>query len=72
MLTLDHIRDIQIYQNRDGYRFSVDALLLYSFVNLTRIKRIADLGAGSGIIGILLARRYPSAAVALVELQKSL
>ena len=32
-LTLDTIRDIKLYQNKKGYRFSVDALLLYSFVN---------------------------------------
>src|SRR3989338_1480552 len=58
-LTLDTIRDVKLYQNKKGYRFSVDALLLYSFVHLRRTGRIADLGAGSGIIGILLARKYP-------------
>lgn len=72
MLTLDSIRDIQIYQNKNGYRFSVDALLLFSFINLPRVKKIADLGAGSGIIGILLAKKYPHAEVTLIELQKSL
>lgn len=72
MLTLDSIRDIQIYQNKNGYRFSIDALLLFSFVNLPRAKNIVDLGAGSGIIGILLAKKYPDAEVVLVELQKSL
>lgn len=72
MLTLDSIRDIQIYQNKNGYRFSVDALLLFSFINLPRVKKIADLGAGSGIIGILLAKKYPHAEVALIELQRSL
>jgi tRNA1Val (adenine37-N6)-methyltransferase len=72
MLTLDSIRDIQIYQNKNGYRFSVDALLLFSFINLPRVKKIADLGAGSGIIGILLAKKYPLAEVTLIELQKSL
>lgn len=72
MLTLDSIRDIQIYQNKKGYRFSVDALLLFSFINLPRVKKIADLGAGSGIIGILLAKKYPNAEIALIELQKSL
>ena len=71
-LTLDTIRDIELYQNKKGYRFSVDALLLYSFVNLRRAYRIADLGAGSGIIGILLAKRYPEAEITLIELQKSL
>lgn len=71
-LTLDSIRDIKAYQNRKGYRFSVDALLLYSFVNLQRAGKIADLGAGSGIIGLLLAKRYPASEVTLVEVQDSL
>lgn len=70
--TLDSIRDIRLYQSRNGYRFSVDALLLYSFVNVPRTKRIADLGAGSGIVGLLLARKYPDAQVSLFELQERL
>ncbi len=70
--TLDGIRDIKIYQNRDGYRFSVDAVLLYSFADMRYARHIADLGTGSGIIGLLLARKYPKANVTLVELQESL
>ncbi len=71
-LTLDAIRDIRLYQNKKGYRFSVDALLLYSFVNLRRAERIADLGAGSGIVGLLLAKKYHDAKITLIELQESL
>jgi tRNA1Val (adenine37-N6)-methyltransferase len=71
-ITLDSIRDISLYQPRNGYRFSVDALLLYSFVNLPRAERVADFGAGSGIIGLLLARKYPNASVTLLELQEGL
>src|SRR5574340_109473 len=70
--TLDGIRDIKIYQNKKGYRFSVDALLLYSFVNVRHAYNIADLGTGSGIIGLLLGRKYSEAKVLLVELQESL
>jgi tRNA1Val (adenine37-N6)-methyltransferase len=70
--SLDGLRDIKVYQNMEGYRFSVDALLLYSFVNLKHAKEIADLGAGSGVIGLLLARKYAMARVLLVELQESL
>jgi len=70
--TLDGIRDIKIYQNKDGYRFSVDAVLLYSFADMRYARHIADLGTGSGIIGLLLARKYPKARVTLVELQESL
>ncbi len=70
--TLDGIRDVKLYQRKEGYRFSVDALLLYSFVNVRYVKDAVDLGAGSGVIGLLLARRYAGARVLLVELQQSL
>ena len=70
--TLDGIRDIKVYQNKQGYRFSVDAVLLSSFANMRYARKIADLGTGSGIIGLLLARKYPGADVTLVELQESL
>jgi tRNA1Val (adenine37-N6)-methyltransferase len=70
--SLDGLRDVRVYQNIEGYRFSVDALLLYSFVNVKYAKEIADLGAGSGIIGLLLAKKYTTATVLLVELQESL
>jgi len=70
--SLDGMRDIKIFQNTQGYRFSVDALLLYSFVSMKYAREIADLGAGSGIIGLLLARKYAEARVLLVELQESL
>jgi len=71
-ITLDTIRDIRLYQSRGGYRFSVDSLLLYDFVNLKRVNSIADLGAGSGIVGILLAKKYPDSHITLFELQDSL
>ena len=72
MLTLDTILDIQLYQHKNGYRFSADAVLLSSFVSVPRLYKIADFGAGSGIIGIILARKYPSAEITLIELQESL
>jgi tRNA1Val (adenine37-N6)-methyltransferase len=71
-VTLDSIRDIQLYQPAKGYRFSVDALLLFEFVNLKTVRNIADFGAGSGIVGILLAKKYPHSQATLFELQESL
>jgi tRNA1Val (adenine37-N6)-methyltransferase len=70
--TLDSIRDIQLYQSKTGYRFSVDALLLFDFVDLKVVRTIADLGAGSGIVGILLAKKYHYARVVLYEIQPGL
>lgn len=70
--TLDSIRDIKIIQKKRGYRFSVDALLLFSFVGISHCLKIADFGAGSGIISILLAKKYPEAKVYAIELQEGL
>lgn len=72
LTTLDGIRDIRLYQPKSGYRFSVDSLLLFDFVSLKRVRTICDLGAGSGVVGLLLAKKYPSAKVTMVELQDSL
>ena len=72
MVTLDFLRDIKVQQNRKGYRFSVDALLLSSFSERPSAKNIADFGAGSGIIGLLLAKKCPGARVVLIELQEGL
>jgi len=71
-VTLDSIRDIQLYQSKTGYRFSVDALLLFDFVHLKIVRKIADLGAGSGIVGILLAKKYHHATAVLYEIQPGL
>jgi tRNA1Val (adenine37-N6)-methyltransferase len=70
--TLDTILDLRFHQHLDGYRFSMDAVLLADFVRARTVRNMADLGAGSGVVGILLARRYPKAEVTLVELQKGL
>ncbi len=70
--TLDTIKDIHIRQHRDGYRFSMDAVLLASFVDMKVIKHAADFGAGSGVVGLLLARRYRDVNMTLIELQKGL
>lgn len=72
MTTLDFLRDIKVHQHKNGYRFSVDALLLASFAQFQVVRKIADFGAGSGVIGLLLARKYPAAKVVLVELQEKL
>ncbi len=70
--TLDTIRDIKILQSSRGYRFTIDSLLLVDFINLKYPKLIADFGAGSGIIGIMLAKRFPKARICLTEVQHAL
>jgi tRNA1Val (adenine37-N6)-methyltransferase len=68
-LTLDDIQllDLQLYQPRHGYRYSLDPFLLASFCSALKAESIIDLGAGCGIISLLLARINPVASVVAVE-----
>jgi tRNA1Val (adenine37-N6)-methyltransferase len=72
-MTLDSICGIRLYQRKRGYRFSLDSVLLAGFTRITKgRRRVADLGAGSGVLGLVLAVRHPWIRVVMVELQESL
>jgi tRNA1Val (adenine37-N6)-methyltransferase len=67
--------ELMLRQPRDGYRFNVDAVVLACFARQTAVappRRVVDLGAGCGVIGLLLARSWPAASVLLVEIQPEL
>lgn len=52
----------------EGYKIGTDAVLLGSWAGSDpNIKRILDLGSGTGVIGFLLAQRFPKAQVHLLE-----
>jgi tRNA1Val (adenine37-N6)-methyltransferase len=70
--TLDEMRGVRVIQKRKGYRFSIDSILLADFADLTGVETAVDLGTGSGIIPILLARRSEELKLVGVELQEGL
>lgn len=62
---------LTLKQPQKGYRFNLDAILLADFVNCDQKSwEVADFCAGVGIIGLLLAKKYPRLKVTLVELQE--
>ncbi len=63
---------IRVFQPRNGYRFSLDALLLASHVCPGPRETILDLGTGVGIIPLILAHRYPKNRIFGIELQPEL
>jgi len=70
MLTQDDLKlfDLQLFQPRHGYRYSLDPFLLTRFCGQPPSgSRIIDLGAGCGIISLVLARINPTASVVAVE-----
>ena len=62
--------DVKIVQDTDGFKFSLDSVLLANFITLNRsIKNVMDIGCGNGIISILLSMRT-KAKIMGVEIQK--
>ena len=63
---------IKVKQNRDGYRFSIDAVLLAYQAAPRSGDKVIDLGAGCGIISLIMAYRRPDITVTAVEVQEEL
>ncbi|MCF8054740.1 MAG: methyltransferase [Deltaproteobacteria bacterium] len=72
--TLDGIGSgaIRIIQKKNGYRFSLDAILLASFVTVDGRVRVLDIGTGSGVILLILLSRKATLAGVGVEIQPQL
>ncbi len=64
---------LRLWQPVKGYRFSVDALLLADFMQIRKKNgRLLELGAGCGVISLILAKRHFEITVLCVELQELL
>jgi tRNA1Val (adenine37-N6)-methyltransferase len=72
--TLDDLRlgGLKIIQHKDGYRFSLDPVLLCAFARVGAGETVVDLGSGSGVIPLLLARRSEAARIIGVERQAAM
>jgi tRNA1Val (adenine37-N6)-methyltransferase len=71
---LDELFDgrIRVIQKKTGYRFSLDAVLLAHFAARIPAASIIDLGTGSGIVPLILARKQANTTIVGVELQPGL
>ena len=61
----------KVLQKTQGFRFSIDAVLLAHFItpNPDKPQRLLDLGTGSGVMPLLLAARYDKLQIDGIELQ---
>ena len=69
--TLDELKKygLKIIQPRHGYRFSLDPLLLCDFAAINDGDKAVDLGAGCGIIPLILSRKAAGSQLVGVESQ---
>jgi tRNA1Val (adenine37-N6)-methyltransferase len=72
--TLDRlpIGDLQILQAENGYRYSLDPVVLARFVKKAKKDRVIDLGTGCGILPLLLARLSDARDFIGIEIQRDL
>jgi len=72
--TRDTILDgrITLLQPRHGYRFSVEAILLGRFARASARERVLELGAGCGVVAIMIAALYRPREVVAIEIQPPL
>jgi len=68
----DRIGPIKLIQSSTGVKASVDGLLLARFLKPSPEWRVADLGCGNGLVGLLLAKENPYCHLLGVEVQSEL
>jgi len=63
---------LKLYQYTNGYRFSIDTILLASFARERLSGTVADLGTGSGVLPLLLACSQKISTLMGLEIQPEL
>ena len=63
---------VTVKQDREGYRFSIDAVILAHRLRPKPGERVVDLGTGCGIVPLIVGFRHPEIQIFGVEIQKEL
>jgi tRNA1(Val) A37 N6-methylase TrmN6 len=71
---IDHLMEgrLKLIQSKDGYRFSIDAILLSQFVTVRPGDVVIDLGTGCGVILLILLLTKPVGYAFGLEIQEGL
>ncbi len=65
-----HIQNYRIIQNKEGFCFGMDAVLLSDFAKVKEAETVLDMGTGTGIIPILLEAKTKGKAYMGLEIQE--
>ncbi len=66
------LNGLMLIQKQSGFRFGVDAVLLYHFANVRKKHRVIDLCTGTGIVPFLIHGKYSPQEVIGVEIQEDM
>jgi tRNA1Val (adenine37-N6)-methyltransferase len=63
---------LKVIQKVKGYRFSVDAYLLAHFVHLNENDHVMDMGTGSAVIAMIVAKRWEQVKIIGLDVQSEM
>ena len=67
--TEELLNGYRLLQRGPHCRLGMDAVFLAAFLSMSKMRTVCDLGCGAGAVAMLLAARYPDAAIDGVEVQ---
>lgn len=65
-----HFKQFVIHQDRCAMKVGTDGVLLGAWADVTGVHKALDIGAGTGVIAIMLGQRTESAEIHAVEIDK--
>lgn len=63
-----NFKQFAVNQQGSAMKINTDGVLLAAYLDSENPKRILDIGAGTGVIALMLAQRFPEASVEAVEI----
>lgn len=63
-------KQFTVQQDRCGMKISTDGVVLGAFAGRGNPKNILDIGAGTGVVSLMLAQRFPEAMITGIEIDK--
>lgn len=69
--SLFRFKQFAVDQEKCGMKISTDGVLLGAFVGQGNPKKILDVGAGTGVVSLMLAQRFPEAMITGIEIDKN-
>ena len=68
-MSLFHFKQFTIQQEKTAMKVGTDGVLLGAWVKCNTAKKILDIGAGTGLISLMLAQQNPNAKITAIELE---
>ena len=62
-------KDLKIIQNKKWFKYGIDSVLLSDFAKIKKKAKVLDVGTGTGIISILLAKKTECKEIVGIEVQ---